>query len=164
MNTLRPARPADEPALLALLPGLADFPVPPWRTARQIADADTRILLEALAHPDPGTLVLVAEAPDGTIAGFLFATTRQDYFTGTPHAHIEVIVVSQSARGQGLARELVEGAERWAGRRGYASITLNVFDRNTRASSVYQRLGYAPETVHYIKPLDPAGTRGEPTP
>ncbi len=164
MSTLRPARPADEPALMALLPGLADFPVPDWRTARQIADADTRILLDALAHPDPGTLVLVAEGDGGAILGFLFATTKQDYFTGTPHAHIEVIVVSDAARGQGLARTLIEAAEQWAARRGYASITLNVFDRNTRAKSVYERLGYAPETTHYIKPLDPMGTRAERAP
>lgn len=161
MSTLRPARPADEPALLALLPGLADFPLPDWRTARQIADADTRILLAALAHPDAGTLVLVAEATDGAIAGFVFATTKQDYFTGAPHAHIEVIVVSLSARGQGIGRELIEGAEQWAAGRGYASITLNVFDQNTRAQAVYERLGYLPETLHYIKPLDRAGTTAE---
>lgn len=164
MSALRPARPADAPALVALLPGLADFPVPGWRTARQIADADTRILLEALAHPDPGTLVLLAEGPGGTVTGFIFATTRQDYFTGTPHAHIEVLVVSDAARGQGLARTLIGAAERWARDRGYPSVTLNVFDRNSRARAVYERLGYAPETLHYIKPLDPAGTRGEPAP
>jgi hypothetical protein len=29
----------------------------------------------------------------------------------------------------------------------------NVFANNQRARSVYERLGYAPETLHYVKPL-----------
>lgn len=164
MTRLRPGRAEDTPALLALLPGLADFPLPAWRTARQIAEADTRILLDALHRPDPSTLVLVAEADGGEAAGFIFATTRQDYFTGAPHAHIEVLVVRDSARGQGLARTLIGAAEEWARGRGYAGITLNVFDANQRAAALYRRQGYAPETVHYIKPLDAAATRGEPDP
>lgn len=163
MSALRPARPADGPALLALLPELADFPLPPWRTAAQVANADTRILLEALTRGDRTSCVLVAEDPDGSVAGFVFSTTRQDYFTGKPHAHIEVVVVRAAARGRGLARRLIDATETWARERGYASVTLNVFASNRRADTVYQRLGYRPETVHYIKPLDIAATRGEGT-
>ena len=83
MTTIRPATPADRDALLALLPELAAFPLPAWRTAAQIAGADTRILLDALDRPDPGTLILVGDV-GGTITGFIFTTTRADYFTGRP--------------------------------------------------------------------------------
>lgn len=100
----------------------------------------------------------------GVVAGFVFSSTRADYFTGKPHAHIEVLTVLDSARGKGVARSLIEAAEGWAGGRGYANVTLNVFANNTRASRVYDRLGYSPETVHYIKPLDLRTTRGEDTP
>jgi hypothetical protein len=31
-----------------------------------------------------------------------------------------------------------------------------VFAQNTRARAVYERLGYGPETIRYVKPLDPA--------
>jgi len=158
---IRPARLEDEATLLAMLPLLADFPIPDWRTSQQIADADRHLLLDALHHPDPGNCVLVAEDPPGTVGGLLLATTRNDYFTGHPQAHIEVLTVTDAARGRGIARGLIEAVERWAGDRGYDNVTLNVFARNERASSVYQRLGYAPETVHYIKPLDRRGTRGE---
>lgn len=160
MTTIRPATPADRDALLALLPELAAFPLPAWRTAAQIAGADTRILLDALDRPDPGTLILVGDV-GGTITGFIFTTTRADYFTGRPHAHIEVLVVGPAARGQGLARRLIEATERWARDRGYANITLNAFATNERAGGVYRQLGYQPETLHYIKPLDLAATRGE---
>jgi RimJ/RimL family protein N-acetyltransferase len=32
-------------------------------------------------------------------------------------------------------------------------LTLNVFAGNARARGVYERLGYAPETLRYVKAL-----------
>jgi GNAT superfamily N-acetyltransferase len=154
MAAIRPARPTDEATLLGMLHLLAEFPVPLWRTARQIADADLRILLQALHHPDSDSCILVAEDPPETVAGFVFATSRQDYFTGRLQAHIEVLIVLDAARGRGLAKTLIGAVEEWAMGRGHASVTLNVFANNSRARSIYERLGYRPETVHYIKPLD----------
>lgn len=164
MPKIRIAVPGDESQVLAILPELTDFPVPEWRTARQIADADLTILLEALHSPVPESSIFVAEEPVGTIAGFIFSTTRNDYFTGKAHAHVEVLTVSPATRGKGLARGLIEAAENWARGRGYPHITLNVFARNTRASQVYEKLGYSQETVHYIKPFDLRATRGEDSP
>jgi GNAT superfamily N-acetyltransferase len=164
MSTIRPGRAADAPTLLELLPELADFPLPAWRTASQVANADTGILLEAITRDDRASCVFVAEDPDGSIAGFIFATTRQDYFTARPHTHIEVLVVRKDARGRGLSRQLIDTTESWARARGHANVTLNVFATNQRADAVYQRLGYQPETVHFIKPLDLAATRGERAP
>ena len=50
-------------------------------------------------------------------------------------------------------RSLVEAAEGWARSERLDLITLNVFANNQRARSVYERLGYAPETLRYVKPL-----------
>jgi ribosomal protein S18 acetylase RimI-like enzyme len=75
-----------------------------------------------------------------------------DYF-GRTHAHIEILAVSSAAEGRGAGRTLVEAAEEWARSERLDLITLNVFANNQRARSVYQRLGYAPETLHYVKPL-----------
>jgi len=160
MVTVRPARPADESTVLGMLEMLADFPVPHWRTARQIADADLHILVQALHHPGSESIVLVAEEPPESVAGFVFTSTRQDYFTGRPHAHVEVLTVLETARGQGVARALLGAAEDWARGRGYSHVTLNVFADNTRARTVYERLGYLPETVHYFKALEPGGSPG----
>ncbi len=61
--------------------------------------------------------------------------------------------MEDGAERQGVARSLMDAVEHWAKRRGYAWVTLNVFDRNTRAKGLYDRLGYLPETVHYRKDL-----------
>lgn len=152
----RPAVPADEAFLLGLTPQLAAFPVPAWRTAVEIDRADHGILLAALRRPSPDTAILVAESPDGQPAGFVFVSTKIDYFTRERHAHVEIVAVETRAQGQGVGRALMDGAELWAALRGDRVITLNVFDANTRAREVYARLGYLPETIHYRKALAPA--------
>lgn len=153
MPSLRPAVGADRSFLLGLTDRLASFPVPAWRTREEIAVADHGMLLSALAQSAATDLILVVEDPPGNPAGFLFASTRTDYFTGIPFAHVEILVVAPDAEGRGLARALMEGAEDWAGRLGYSQITLNVFAQNERARGLYERLGYAPELLRYRKGL-----------
>ena len=150
----RPAVPADEPFLIALAAELGAFPVPAWRTADEIGRADHGIIRAALHQPSPDTVIVVAEWPAGEPAGYVFVSTKADYFTGARHAHVEVLAVEPRAQGHGVARALMDEAERWASERGDRVITLNVFDANRRARGVYARLGYLPETIHYRKALD----------
>lgn len=149
----RRATAADRPFLLAQTARLAAFPIPAWRTAAQIDRADHPILDAALASDPEDALILVAEAPAGEPAGYVFLTTKRDYFTGEPHAHVEILVVTPEAEGRGLGPALMERAERWAGERGYRQITLNVFDGNQRARHLYHRLGFEPELIRYRKGL-----------
>jgi ribosomal protein S18 acetylase RimI-like enzyme len=151
--TLRSATTADEPAIHRLTEQLAAFPIPPWRTPGEIARADHAMLAEALRVPRADTLVLLAENPEGLVVGVLFVSTRADYFTGSPHAHVEVLALDPAAQGQGLGRRLMQEAERWARERDYGAITLNVFDGNARALGLYERLGYRTETRHLWKAL-----------
>jgi len=152
--TIRPARHDDEAFLVSLMPRLADFPLPAWRTADEIARGDRPILLDALHGKVEHSAILVAElSPGGERAGYVFATTKHDYFTRLAHAHVEVLAVEAGAERRGVARALMAAIEEWARRRGHTWLTLNVFDRNTRAKALYDALGYEPETVHYRKAL-----------
>jgi ribosomal protein S18 acetylase RimI-like enzyme len=153
MTVIRPARPNDEPFLIALTRRLTEFPVPWWRTPAQVEAADHRLLRETLHAPSAETSVLVAEEPRGTPVGFVLTSTRQDYFTNEPHAHVEVLSVEPEAEGRGVGRLLMEAAEAWARERGYRRITLNVFAANDRAQGMYRHLGYESETVRYHKQL-----------
>jgi ribosomal protein S18 acetylase RimI-like enzyme len=151
--TLRPAGLADEPAIHRLAAELGAFPVPAWRTPSEIATADHAILRQALQSPRTDTLVLLAEGAPGEPLGVLFVSTRADYFTGRPHAHVEVVALDRAAQGRGLGYRLMAEAERWARERGYNAITLNVFAGNRRALALYERLGYQTETLHLWKSL-----------
>lgn len=153
MIAYRPATAADLPALLALTPLLGSFDVPAWRTPEEIGRADNALLEEAVRSARADAFVCVAEEA-GRVLGQVFASTRQDYFTGAPHGHIEVLTVHPDAQGRGVGKELVARAEAWSRARGHRAMTLNVFARNEAARAVYDRLGYAPETIHYWKALD----------
>lgn len=151
---LRRARPEDEAFLLRLTARLgAAFPVPPWRTPQEVAAADHAILLAALHQPRDTTCLVIAEDPPGNPAGYVFVTTREDYFTHEPHGHIEVLAVEPAAEGRGVGRRLLEAAEAWARGLGYGRMTLNAFVGNARARGLYERAGYEPETLHYHKRL-----------
>jgi len=97
-------------------------------------------------------MIRLAENSAGLL-GYLFATTRLDYFTHEPHAHVEILALAPEAEGHGIARALMEEVEQWSRSRGYRRVTLNVFATNSRAKGLYEHLGYEPETIHYLKDL-----------
>ena len=150
---VRPARPSDRAFILGITPRLAQgFELPPWRTAREVVQAESAALENALQPGTERAVLLVAEDTEGEPGGYVYVNVETDYF-GRTHAHIGILAVSSSAEGRGAGRALVEAAEEWARFEGLELITLNVFANNQRARSVYERLGYAPETLHYVKPL-----------
>ena len=151
MLSIRTATSDDEPALLRLSERMANFPVPPWRSADEITQADGRSMVAAitLAHAD--SEVFIAEQ-DGAAAGCLHMLVARDFF-GRRHAHISVIVVSEQAEGTGTGRALMEYGERWARARELPLITLNVFAANARARRLYERAGFEVELLKYAKPL-----------
>ena len=161
---LRAARPDDLPFLLSLAPRLAEFGLPPWRAAAHVVDAERRALARALEAGSPDAPILVAQETDGTPLGFVYLETHTDFFTGRSHAHVSVLAVADAAQGRGVGRDLLRAAEDWARGRSHPFISLNVFAQNTRARGVYERLGYGPETLRYVKPLgEKAGPATNPS-
>lgn len=153
MVTVRGAGPGDESFVLALTERLAAFAVPEWRTAAQVAHVDDAILRDQFRQASPDNLLLVAEDEPGVRLGFVFARSRRDGFTGQSVVHVETLATEAEAEGQGVGRLLMTAVEDWARGRGASFVTLNVFHTNARARGFYARLGYQPETVHYVKPL-----------
>jgi GNAT superfamily N-acetyltransferase len=150
---IRAARGDDRAFLLGLLPRLTEFTLPPWRTVSEIIAGEERSLSSALAQLPPDEELLVAEDPAGAPLGFVYIETETDYFRGKPYTHIGILAVDRSGEGTGVGRALIEAAEEHARRRGDPFITLNVFDGNGHARAVYERLGYVPEVVRYVKPI-----------
>jgi len=152
---IRPARPDDLATVLSLAGRLAEFSLPPWRTGAQVIETERRALARAFAAAAADAPVFVAEDAGAVPLGFMYLETLVDYFTARSHAHIAILAVAASAEGRGVGRALLDAADQWARERGHPFITLNVFSRNTRARAVYERLGYGPETIRYLKPLEP---------
>jgi GNAT superfamily N-acetyltransferase len=149
--TIRAATIDDEAVLTALAWRLTAFTLPAWRRPESIAESDAKEMMAAVRAASPGNAVVIAER-GGIAVGCLHVLETVDFF-GTRHAHISVIATTAEAEGSGVARTLMEYAERWAAGRGHSLLTLNVFASNDRARRFYERAGYAPEMMKYSKPL-----------
>lgn len=77
-----------------------------------------------------------------------------DQITGLRHAHIFVLYVVPSHRRKGIGTALMEYAENWAKQRGDIQIALQVFQTNTPALNLYNRLGYQTKSLWMTKPLE----------
>jgi GNAT superfamily N-acetyltransferase len=154
---IRPCREGDREFVLATAARLSDFGPPAWRSAAEIVEGESRTLRAHLDTASGGARLLVAEDDDGTPLGFVFLERASDYFSGREHGHVGILAVSAQAEGRGAGTALMRAAESWAAAQGYARLTLNVFDGNDRARAMYERLGYAAETLRYVKILRPGG-------
>ncbi|MBA3338624.1 MAG: GNAT family N-acetyltransferase [Geodermatophilaceae bacterium] len=153
--TLRPAVPSDRDALLALVPRLRSFGDPPLRSSDALDETERETLTRALDTPEADALVIVAELARGELGGVAYAQTVTDYFTRERHGHLGIIAVAAEGEGRGIGRALLVAVEQWATDLGYRFISLNVFAANARARAVYERAGYALDTLRYYKELDP---------
>jgi ribosomal protein S18 acetylase RimI-like enzyme len=148
---IRPATNSDRDILKQLARRLADFELPPWRTAHEIADADARAMIAAVAASRKDDQVFIAER-GGREVGCLHILATTDFF-GRRHAHLSVIATSADAVGSGVGRALMEFAEAWSRERELTLLTLNVFANNTTARRFYERNGLEPEVLKYVKEI-----------
>lgn len=153
---IRPAHREDLEFVIATAQRLGAFGPPAWRPASEVADGEVRTLRAFFERPADGATLLLAES-EGEPLGFVFLERHHDYFTQEEHGHVGIIAVAEAAEGRGVATLLMREAEAWARERAYRILTLNVFHGNHHAREVYEHLGYAPETVRYVKVLQEPG-------
>jgi GNAT superfamily N-acetyltransferase len=150
---VRPARPDDRAFVLETAKRLAEFGPPPWRSPELVVTAESRVLHQFFEAPPPDTALLIAEGADGERLGFAYLETLVDYFDRKPHAHLAELAVARAAEGSGAGGALLAASEDWARAAGHSVLTLNVFEKNSHARAVYERRGFAPETLRYVKIL-----------
>ncbi|MFY9824707.1 MAG: GNAT family N-acetyltransferase [Thermoanaerobaculia bacterium] len=151
--TVREAGPEDLPFVEETAVRLAGFPLPAWRTAQEVVVGEARTLRRFVESGGAGSKLLVAEDAHGNPLGFIFLETEEDYFTRARHGHVGILAVAAAAEGRGVGRALMQAAEAWGREQGFSKLTLNVFENNHHARKVYERLGYSPETLRYVKAL-----------
>jgi len=151
--SIRKARKNDAAAVLALMPRLADFDIPPARKPEHLWEHDAELLREWLRDEAEDCYVFVADAGAGGVVGMAMYRLRPELLSDEPSAHLEAIAVDRAAEGQGVAARLLVACEEDARRRGALSMTLHVFACNLRARAFYDRSGYDGELMRYTKPL-----------
>jgi ribosomal protein S18 acetylase RimI-like enzyme len=94
---------------------------------------------------DERASVLLADA--GEVAGFVHVVVREapvfPLFVPQLRGLIENIYVAPDWRRRGLARSLMQAAEKWAYQHGSQGIDLNVYEFNEQARALFAAMGYS---------------------
>lgn len=129
---LRPAAPADVPALAGLATQLG-YPNTPEQIAGRLA------ALGAV----PGHAVLVAEQPgDGAVIGWIHVGSTR-WLESDPYAEIGGLVVDAAWRGRRIGERLVRAGLAWAAAEGFREMRVRSNVVRADAHRFYERLGFA---------------------
>lgn len=126
---------------------------PAWFSPDAVISATQRDLTAAVQNDSGAAFVVLAVDANDNRLGFVYALATDSPFTGAPSVHVSDIVVATEAEGRGIGRLLLEAAETWARSRGAATMSLHVFESNTRARGLYERIGFKGESRRLVKPL-----------
>ena len=150
------------------LPG--DLPDADLRSASLFDADDVAALLTELGYPcdtedaahrihaimDNDRQALVVARVDGVVAGLVALDFMYYLPLDTVTCRINALVVTSSARGHGLGRQLLREAERRARAGGAARLELTSGSQRTEAHAFYRACGFGDGTVRFVKRLGEA--------
>jgi GNAT superfamily N-acetyltransferase len=114
------------------------------RLATQLGYPSTDFQIEQRFHAleqSPDARVLIAEAPDGAVLGWIHVFGRR-MLESDPDAEIGGLVVDEATRGRGVGSALVASAEVWAREHGYDVVSVRSNVIRTEAHEFYKSRGY----------------------
>jgi GNAT superfamily N-acetyltransferase len=143
---IRPARPSDVPAIVAMVHELADY-----QRAPDQCHLTEEQLHAALFAERPALFGHVALDPDGTPIGFALWFLSFSTWRGVHGIYLEDLYVRPSARGTGAGRRLLATLAAICLQRGYQRLNWAVLDWNP-ARGFYHAIGAGPvdEVVPYV--------------
>lgn len=112
-------------------------------------DAAERI--DAIAANDRQALVLARR--DGAVCGLVALDFMYYLPLGTVTCRVTALVVTPTAQGLGIGRQLLKEAERRARGGGAARIELTSGSQRTEAHAFYRACGYKDSSVRFVKQL-----------
>ena len=134
-STLRPARPADLPAIVALIGELADY-----EHLSHLVVVTPETLLPQLFGPRPAAEAVVGEVA-GQVVAFALFFTNFSTFLGQPGLYLEDLYVQPAHRGTGLGKALLQHLGALAVERGCGRFEWSVLDWNESAIRFYEAMG-----------------------
>jgi GNAT superfamily N-acetyltransferase len=149
--TIRPAIPADAPAILAFIRELADYERLLDQMKASLADVEA-----ILFGPAPRAFCDIAETADGPV-GFALWFYNVSTFTGRHGLYLEDLYVRPAARGAGAGKALLANLARRCRDEGLTRLEWSVLDWNAPAIAFYDSLGAEAKTEWITRRLS-----GEP--
>ncbi len=134
-HLLRPATPADVPAIVGLITELAVF-----EKLEHLVEVTPERLEPQLFGPNPPAEAVVAEV-GGQVVAFALFFRNFSTFLGKPGLYLEDLYVQPAHRGTGLGKALLRHLGALAVERGCGRFEWSVLDWNERAIRFYEAMG-----------------------
>ena len=134
-HTLRPATPADLPAIVGLIRELAAF-----EKLLHLVVVTPESLQPHLFGPRPAAEAVVGEV-GGEVVAFALFFTNFSTFLGRPGLYLEDLYVQPAQRGRGIGKALLEHLGALAVARGCGRFEWSVLDWNENAIRFYEGMG-----------------------
>jgi len=132
---IRPAQPGDEPAIVAMIYGLAEFE----DAVEQCTVTESQVTA-ALFGPEPSASCHLAEV-DGEPAAVAVWFRNFSTWDGTAGVYLEDLFVREEFRRLGLGRALLATLAQVCVERGYSRLSWAVLDWNSPAIALYDAVG-----------------------
>ncbi|MDE2145249.1 MAG: GNAT family N-acetyltransferase [Burkholderiales bacterium] len=133
--SLRPAVPADVPAIVGLIRELAAY-----ERLEHLVETTPETLHPHLFGPKPVVEAVVA-VRGGAVVGFALFFTNFSTFLGRPGLYLEDLYVQPAHRGSGTGKALLQHLGALAVARGCGRFEWSVLDWNESAIGFYERMG-----------------------
>jgi GNAT superfamily N-acetyltransferase len=135
VHNLRPAAPADVPAIVGLIRELAVF-----EKLEHLVVVTPESLLPQLFGARPGAEAMVGEV-GGQVVAFALFFHNFSTFLGKPGLYLEDLYVQPAHRGTGLGKALLQHLGALAVARGCGRFEWSVLDWNENAIRFYESMG-----------------------
>ena len=151
---IRPATPADVPAVVPMVERLAAFLAErdPAKYAPLPGIGDMYRSWLAARATDPRAVFLVAERQPGQLVGFLIGTAEREIpiYRLREYGFIHDVWVEPDYRNEGLARQMVTLADERFGAAGMRQVRLDVLVDNAPARGLFQSCGFRPAVTEML--------------
>lgn len=136
--SILPATPADVPAILSLIRGLAEY-----EKLSHACVATEEALHATLFGDRPAAEVLTARVGSDAV-GFALFFSSYSTFLAKPGIYLEDLFVRPEHRGSGIGKALLKAVAKLAHARGCGRLEWSVLDWNEPSIQFYKKLGAVP--------------------
>lgn len=129
-----------------------DYAEVPRLFARLEPDLPAAVVCERMARMRAAGWQCLGAFAGPDIVAMAGWSERCHLFSG-PVLFVENVAVDPAWKGRGLGRRMMAWLEAEGRRRGCAKITLDAYASNSAARAFYERLGYDPRGIHFVREL-----------
>jgi GNAT superfamily N-acetyltransferase len=160
MIEIKPYTQADSKAVIGLARELQGFEARLYELMKPAGEIGPWYLdlMEEYSRKEDGTILIAWDAGRAVGYASIFTAVVEDgkrEEVSYTYAYVGDLVVTEAARGRGIARQLLDACEDYARRAGRTELRIKVLAENRRAHDVYREFGFDDLHIDMRKKLSP---------